>query len=253
MNYYQCPNCGCSVMEGAKYCSECGSPIIDTRMVDDNLTDSDTLDDEYTDTVEDNLEDTFLGTKKKGVKRKKKKRSPIRRLIIWAIVIALAIWGKLEYDAYNYGINLHNVGYYAYTSADHLESAGILFYNVWNNSVNKIINEETDKYTREADGTGQFYTDFNDALKVLENSKEYKDERSQAEEAQNEAYELMGKLTNPPKRYEEAYRDIKSFYTDYIAFYNTVMNPNGTLADYRDKFEKTRDAFIQSSYAISMY
>ena len=30
-----------------------------------------------------------------------------------------------------------------------------------------------------------------------------------AEEAQTEAYNLMAKLTNPPKRYEEAYRDMK--------------------------------------------
>ena len=59
----KCPICGTYVIVGAKYCSECGSPIIDTRLFDDNLTDTDTVNDEQTDTVDDNLEDTFLGTK----------------------------------------------------------------------------------------------------------------------------------------------------------------------------------------------
>ena len=235
MKDYICSNCGCSVSEEYNYCPECGSPMNDTCSLDDDLT------------------DTFLGTKKKEEKREKKKRSPIRRLIFWAIVIALAIWGKLEYDAYDYGINLHNVGYYASTSASQLDKAGVLFINVWNNTVFQTKDEETDKYTREANGTGNFYSDFNDALEVLVNSQEYKDRISQAEEAKNEAYDLMGKLTNPPRRYEDAYRDVKSYYTDFIAFYNIVVSPRGTLAEHREKFEKARDVYIQSSYAISMY
>ena len=32
-----------------------------------------------------------------------------------------------------------------------------------------------------------------------------------------------------------------------------ATNPNGKYAEYREKYEKSRDEFIQSSYAISMY
>lgn len=63
----------------------------------------------------------------------------------------------------------------------------------------------------------------------------------------------MGQLTNPPKRYEEAYRDVKNYYTCFSEFYNVATNPNGKLEDYWNKYEKARDAFIQSSYPVCMY
>ena len=231
MNYSICPICGNSVSEEAKFCPECGTPLIDTS----------------------DYNDTFTASTNKKTKKKKKKHSPVRRIIIWAIIIALAIWGIIEYKAYDYGINLHNAGYYIGTSAEHLDTAGVLAINVWNNLINMNPDEETDKYTRSNNGDGTFYSDINVAFEVLMNDKAYKDEISQAEEAQKEAYNLMGKLTNPPRRFKEAYRDMKTFYSDYMEFYHIATNPNGKYAEYREKYEKSRENFIQSSYAISMY
>ncbi len=231
MYYYKCNNCGYSVKEGSKFCPECGSPLMDT----------------YED------DDTYADAPKRNTKKEKKKRSPIRRLIVWAIIIALAIWGKLEYDAYNYGINLHNTGYYISTSATHLDNAGVLSINMWNNLINRNSDEETDKYTRADDGNGQFYSDINVAFEVLVNDKAYKDEISQAVEARDEAYNLMGQLTNPPKRYQEAYRDMKEFYSDYMEFFDIATNPNGSFEEYREKYLKARDTYVKSSYSVSMY
>ncbi len=67
MKNYQCPICGFSISEECKYCPECGNPLFDIH----------SLDDEPTDTPNDNLTDTFLGTKKKGEKKEVKKHFPI--------------------------------------------------------------------------------------------------------------------------------------------------------------------------------
>ncbi len=75
----------------------------------------------------------------------------------------------------------------------------------------------------------------------------------QAQEAKDEAINCMGQLINPPKRFEEAYRDIKTFYTDYMSFYNVAVNPSGTLEDYSNRFVEARDKLLQSYYSVSMY
>ncbi len=174
-------------------------------------------------------------------------------MIILAVLIAVAIWGKTEYDAYNYGVDLHNAVYYAMQSASHLENAGVQFINVWNNSYYKVKDEETDRFTREADGTGQFYSDFNEALALVISDSTYTTEIKQAEDTRREAYGCMGRLTNPPKRFEEAYRDVKAFYSNYMSFYNVVSNPNGTLEEYSEKYTEMRDILPKSYYSVSMY
>ena len=138
-------------------------------------------------------------------------------------------------------------------SAEHLDNVGILFINVWNNSIYQIQDEEMDKFTRTNNGAGQFYSDFDDALDLVILDKDYQAELNQAKEDKNSAVDCMGKLTNPPKRYEEAYRDMKAFYTDFMSFYNVVGNPNGSLEDYSDKFVEARDKLLQSYYSVSMY
>ena len=174
-------------------------------------------------------------------------------LIFLAILIAAAIWGKQKYDAYNYKINLHNAVYYSMESAEHLENAGVLFINVWNNSVYQVQDEETDKYTRKENGTGEFYTDFNDALELVLTDKYYQAELNQAKEDKNSAVDCMGKLTNQPKQFEEAYRDMKAFYTDCMSFFSVVSNPYGTLEDYSGKYVEARDKLLQSYYSVNMY
>ena len=215
MAYVKCSNCGCFVEEGPSFCPECG-----TRL-------------EY------------------STSKRAKKRSPVGWIIALVIIIALGVAGKWQYDVYNYGINLHNAAYYIMTSSEKLEDSGIQFLTVWNNSLFEIQDDDTDKFTR--DETGAFYSDFNDALDLLVADKDYQRTIRQAEEARSEASELMGKLTNPPRRYEEAYRNIKTLYSDYMAFYNIVVNPSGNYSSYSDKFEQARDKLLEVYYSVSMY
>lgn len=217
MAYLRCPNCGAYVEDNAKFCSECGSTLYDNPAP------------------------------------KIKKRSSKRRFIILAIIIVLAIVGKWQYDVYNYGINLHNAAYYMLSSSQHLENAGVLFVNVWNNTIFQVQDVETDRFTREGNGTGQFFSDFNDSLDVLMGDDAYLTEIRQAESEKIEAVDLMGKIKNPPRKYEEAYRNITTLYSNYMIFYNLVMNPNGNLTGYSDSFKNARDNLLQSYYSVSMY
>ena len=223
MAYVKCSKCGCFVEEGPLSCPECGNKL------------------EY--------------TANKKTKKKRKKHSHTGWIIALAIIIALGIYGKREYDIYNYGINFHNAVYNIMTSASQLEDAGILYLNVWNNSIYEIQDDETDKYTQFQTELlpAMFYTDFNDALESLEKDEDYQKTLSQAEEYRSEASALMGKLTNPPRNYEEAYRNLKTLYSNYMAFYNVVVNPNGTYSTHSDKFEQVRDKLLEAYYEVSMY
>ena len=215
MAYLKCSKCGCFVEEGHSFCPECGNRLEDTTV------------------------------------KRVKKRSPIGWIIALVIITALGIVGKWQYDIYNYGINLHNAAYYIMTSSEQLEDAAIKFLTVWNNSIYEIQDDETDKYTRNEDGT--FYSDFNEALDLVIADRDYQRTLEKAEEARTEASDLMGKLTNPPRRYEEAYRNMKTLYSDYMAFYNIVVNPNGNYSTYSDKFEQARDKLLEAYYSVSMY
>lgn len=215
MAYIKCSNCGCFLEEGPSFCPECGNRLGYTLL------------------------------------KRAKKRSPTGWIIALVVIVTLGIVGKWQYDVYQYGINLHNAVYYIMESSGHLEDAGIQFLSVWNNSIFEIQAEETDKYTR--DETGKFFFDFSDALDLLIADKDFQKTIRQAEEARSEASELMGKLTNPPRRYEEAYRNIKILYSDYMAFYNIVVNPSGNYSSYSDKFEQARDKLLEAYYSVSMY
>lgn len=215
MTYIKCSNCGSFVEEGSSICPECGNRLED------------------------------------AVPKKRKKRSSVGWIIALVIIVALGIVGKWQYDIYNYGINLHNAIYSVLTSSEQLESAGIQYLSVWSNSIYETQDDETDKFTRNK--AGEFYSDFNDALNLLETDADYQRVLGEAEEARNEANTLMGKLINPPSRYEEAYQNMKTLYSAYMAFYNTVVYPSGSLSTYSEKFEQARDKLLEAYYPVSMY
>jgi len=175
------------------------------------------------------------------------------RVVILVALLALAFFGIREYSANKYGTDLHNAIYYITTSADELEDAGIQFLTVWNNSLYRIEDEKTDRFTREENGTGLFYEDFNDALALLLEDSDYNAALREADRAQREAAALMANLTNPPRRYEDAYRQLKTLYADYMEFYDLVNRPHGNFESFSTCFDDVRNRILKDTYALSMY
>ncbi len=120
MPLWECPNCGEWVDGTNKYCTKCGAPL-------------------------------FAQEKKKSKK------------YIWLILLAVVLIGgyflKREYDNYQYSVNIRDAYYEMLDGAQQAENAGGLIHSVWYNSIFKIDDTETNKYTRQAGGTGQFYSD----------------------------------------------------------------------------------------------
>ena len=48
----------------------------------------------------------------------------------------------------------------------------------------------------------------------------------------------MKELNNPPPKYKEAYKNLIVFYNEYIDFSNIVINPEGSLQSFTEKFNE---------------
>lgn len=48
----------------------------------------------------------------------------------------------------------------------------------------------------------------------------------------------MKVLKNPPKKYEEAYSVLKTFYDNYVKLTNSVVNPTGSLKTFSEEFNQ---------------
>ena len=214
MAYFKCPSCGNFVDEAYNFCPNCGAPI-------------------------------SLSTPEKPRTRPK-----IFRYILLLLVIGAAIWGYKQYTIYNYRIDLHNAIYYSAESAGKTEDAGILLISVWNNAYYRLEDEKTDKYTLDENGR---FLDYQDARAAAIDSKEYSSAMKKAEENLQEAMSLMGNLTNPPKQYEEAYQQVKKFYTDCWEFYDFILHPTGDIEEYYKQFDEMRQGLVKQTYSLSVY
>ncbi len=106
--------------------------------------------------------------------------------------------------------------------------------SVWNNSIHQTSNKKTDKFTK--NNKGKFYSDFNDALSKLYKDKDYSNTIDQIKANREQALEIMRKLSNPPKKYEKAFEEIKGLYTSYLDLTNLAISNSGSYnsvsADY---------------------
>ena len=56
----------------------------------------------------------------------------------------------------------------------------------------------------------------------------------------------MKELNNPPPKYKEAYKNLIVFYNEYIDFSNIVINPEGSLQSFTEKFNEKDGSFVNS-------
>ncbi len=199
MPFRECSNCGALVDDSNNYCPRCGAPLYAQE------------------------------------KRKSKK-------YIWLIILAILLIGgfflKREYDSYKYSENIRDAYIEMANGAMNAEAAGNLIHSVWYNSIFQIDDAETNKYTRQAGGTGQFYSDFNEALNLLMEDGSFQLDMISLTESQIRVTQLMKELSDPPEKYREQYYDLKSLYGAYNELLFLVLNPTGTLNSFTDDFNE---------------
>ena len=186
-----------------------------------------------------------------------KKQKKIHKSIIISIIsialIAVCVLGfsiSQKAKETEYYSNMEYVSYTMLDGADKAESAGNLIKSVWYNAIYEEKDTETDKYTMK---NGKFVDDFNDALSSLFADENFVNSISEIELNQSEVTDLMKKLKNPPKKYEEAYAVLVSYYDNYIKMTKSVISPTGSLQTFSDDFHTYDTDTVNSFEKMKLY
>ena len=63
----------------------------------------------------------------------------------------------------------------------------------------------------------------------------------------------MKELNKTPPKYKEAYKNLIVFYNEYIDFSNIVINPEGSLQSFTEKFNEKDGSFVNSYDKMKLY
>lgn len=153
---------------------------------------------------------------------------------------------KVTIDEYNE--NLKDVCLLMLTGAADAEDFGGLIHDVWYNCIYEVQDATTNPYTK-AGAYNIFYDDFNDALESLFADEKSIETIAAIKDNQKQVENLMKDLKNPPEELEEAYTELKNYYTAYLTFTNLVISPTGNLQSYTQSFNEA-DEEVGNSYNL---
>lgn len=227
-----CPKCGGSVSDKASSCPHCN-----TELVFPEMTVCAECGAEY--------ECTFPNCPKCGnptvlKRRKKKNKAVIIAASIGAVVLAALVIaavtviqkGKEE----KYCSDMISVTDLMSETAVTAESLGNITCDVWNNAIMQRESDSTDAYTIV---NGEFVEDFNEALDNLFSDENYIKSVEDVKAAEIEAFAAMKRLSEPPKKYEEAYAALMAWYDSYCDFISASLETGGkSYKTYSEDFLK---------------
>lgn len=241
MGLITCPKCGETISEKATVCPHCKFNLSQQNLI---MCEECGREYEIKSSACPNC-----GCPNSTIKQKKQKKKN-KGIIISAVVIALiaiSVFGfsiSQRTKEAEYYSNMEYVSYTMLDGAAKAENAGNLIKSVWYNAIYEERDTETDKYTMK---NGKFVDDFNDALSNLFADENFVNSISEIELNQSEVTGLMKKLKNPPKKYEEAYAVLKTYYDNYIKMTKSVISPTGSLQTFSEDFN-TYDTDTANSF-----
>ena len=225
----RCSNCGKELQEDMQFCSNCGTPVSDTA------------------------ESPVVNETVAVEKTPKKKHKGIVAIII---VLVLFIGATFLYtnaaksNTYNQFVDLYNT---MAEGAGKAETANILIIDVWKNCIWNTEDLETDKFTKENGGSGQFYEDFNDALANLYADQDFIDDLADIYSLQSKAEALIKDLSKHPKSFNEEYSDFKDCYNLFVKFTNMSLSGNGSLNSFTDDHNKLDTEIADKLNELDIY
>uniref|UniRef100_UPI003FEDBAFE zinc ribbon domain-containing protein n=1 Tax=Eubacterium sp. TaxID=142586 RepID=UPI003FEDBAFE len=247
MSLITCPKCGKTISEKAITCPHCKF-----NLSQQNLIVCDECGREY--------EMKFSACPNCGFPNstieKKKQKKKHKGIIISTVVIALIVISVLGFSISQrakeaeYYSNMESVSYTMLDGAAKAEDAGNLIKSVWYNAIYEERDTETDKYAMK---NGKFVYDFNDALSNLFADESFDNSISEIELNQSEVTDLMKKLKNPPKKYEEAYAVLKTYYDNYMKMTKSVISPTGSLQTFSEDFNTYDSDTVNSFEKMKLY
>lgn len=228
MEELKCSKCGNKLSDNDKFCPQCGSPIVVESTVE-------------------KTEEVKVTEVSEETKKELKKSKTV--LIVVVAVVGLLLCGTGIYfyafkNVKDYKSRYESLAINMLTSGAEAEKCGNLIYKVWYNSIFKVDDSETDKYTKTL---GSFNTDFNTSLRNLFSDSSFSSRISKIKEEQVTFKKEMDYLKNPSKDWKKPYSDMQRFYNDYVEFTNLIVSPDGSLTSFGVKF-KQYDTNMVTSY-----
>lgn len=214
-NIKYCPKCGAENNGSAAFCSSCGTKFQDIQ-----------------------------NTETKGFSFKK-----IIPIIIFVLIGLFLLKSTLEVNYYNNCIEATQT---MLQGAAEAETTCNEIVSVWNNSIWKKSDSETNKYTQNSNG--KFFDDFNDALQKYADDSKYESHIRMIMNNQNDVSSIMENIRHG---YSGKYKDIGNkvieLYDYYIEFTNLPIYMNGSLNSFSEDFNKIDNEFNKQYQKIIAY
>ena len=252
MALINCPNCNKEISDKAKVCVGCGHQILD-----DANTEKRTVTCPECGEIADSLTDicsncgyplNSLEIKSEGKQKSKrifKKKWFWVSAICFVLLTSIVLFASNNARTENYNIEICTaVDEIMAVSAD-TENVGNQICSVWNNAIWDKSNENTAKYTSTA-------KDFNEALSNLFADEEFINKITAIRNKQSEIDTYLGKLKNPPEKFEDAYDEFKELYYAYSDYVDFVILCNGSYNTYTEDLSKKRSALIENYREIKV-
>ena len=243
MAMIQCPKCGKDISDKSEKCVHCGAKFVPDERICEEC--GEVL--KKTDKVcskcgcpvsSKNDKPQQVEVTGVSIKPKMTKKKIIILVSILVGLIAIGIGAKIIVDkkaqanSEEYKSNLETIVLDMLSGAAKAEKCGNLIKKVWNNSIFKQSDPETDKYTHDY----WSYNDFNTALKKLFDDTSFSAQIKSIEDNQSRVASQMKNMKNPPEEWKDAYDDLKDYYEEYLNFTNLVISPSGSLTSFSSSF-----------------
>jgi len=221
-----CSECGTTFSKELEACPNCGCPVLESELPQK---------------VE------ITGVDMSNIKRKSKKPLVVISIIVVLIAAIAFISGQAAIE--DYGERLSGTSSKMLSGAILAEDAGTLIYNVWHDSIYEEYDSKTYKFTRPKG----YYVDFNTALSNLFLDTTFSANIYLIEQNQKDVKQLMKSLSNPPKKYQEAYATIKELYDAYLDLTNLAVDPSGSLSTFTSNFNEADSNFAKCYDTMKLY
>lgn len=251
MALINCPNCNKEISNKAKFCVGCGYQLINDidTVKTMNCPECGVVADGMTDACSNcgyplNLFELKDNEKSKNKSMFNKKWFWVS-VICFVLLISIVLFVSNNARTENYNIEICTaVDEIMAVSAD-AENVGNQICSVWNNAIWDKNNENTAKYTSTA-------KDFNEALSNLFADEEFTGKITAIRNKQTEIDIYLGKLKNPPEKFEDAYDDFKELYYAYSNYVDFVILCNGSYNTYTEDLSKKSSALMESYREIKV-
>ena len=252
MALINCPNCNKEISDKAKVCVGCGHQFLDDVTIEKNLMNCpecgviiDVLAD-----VCSNCGYPFneLQTKLEGTKKSK---NIFKEKLFWSLTICVILLMSIILIVFN-GLRTENYNVEICAAVDKImtvsadtKTIGNQICSVWNNAIFDKNNESTAKYTSAA-------KDFNEALSNLFADEEFVKKANFIRNEQSKIDEYLGKLKNPPEKFEDAYDEFKELYYAYSDYVDFVLSCKGSYNTYTENISKKSSRLMDSYREIKV-